>query len=107
MRISRFQPYERNTLKGFIEAEFSSGMLLKNLTWHQKGDKEWIGLPAREYKKEDGTKGYANVVDFVDKTTYWKFVNKVLDALKEHLGQGTTTPPQFEEPAGEDSELPF
>ena len=105
MRISNFRSYEKNTLKGFIEVELPSGMILKNITWHQRDDKEWIGLPAREYKKDDGSTGYANVVDFVDKTTYWKFVNKVFDALKEHLGQGTTTP-EVEGPDRE-PDLPF
>jgi len=101
MRISNFRSYEKNTLKGFIEVELPSGMILKNITWHQRDDKEWIGLPAREYKKDDGSTGYANVVDFVDKTTYWKFTHAVLDALRESFFEAAG------EPIGTDDALIF
>jgi len=89
MKILKFKEYAKNTLKGFIEVETPQGMVIKGLTWHQKedGDKvsEWLGLPAREYTKEDGSKAWANQLDFVTRNLYWDFVTAVLEALKAHL----------------------
>lgn len=84
MKILTFKKFEKNTLRGFLQVETPSGMVIKNITWHQKNGKEWLGLPAREYTKEDGSKGYSNVVDFTTKDLYWDFVNSTLDALKEY-----------------------
>jgi hypothetical protein len=90
MKILKFHHFERNTLKGFIEVETPAGMIIRNITWHQKvaGEKtsEWLSMPSREYAKADGSKGYSNQVDFVSKNLYWDFVNAVLEALKRHLG---------------------
>ena len=71
MKILKFRRYEKNTLKGFIEVELPSGLIIKDITWHQKEDREWLGLPARQYDKEDGSKGWANLVEFSDKSIYW------------------------------------
>lgn len=90
MKILKFHSYEKNTLKGFIEIEMPSGMIIRNISWHQKTDGEktsdWLSMPSREYAKADGSKGYSSQVDFVSKNLYWDFVNAVLDALKLHLG---------------------
>jgi len=89
MKILKFRPYEKNTLRGFIEVELPSGMIIKDISWHQREDREWLGLPARQYEKEDGSKGWANQIDFISKDLYWTFVDKVLDALRDHLATGT------------------
>lgn len=89
MKILNFKPYEKNTLKGFIEVEMPSGMIIKNLTYHRKSDgektSEWLGLPSKEYTKQDGSKGWADQIDFVTRNLYWDFVTAVLKAFKEHL----------------------
>jgi hypothetical protein len=81
-------------------------MIIKNLTWHQKVDgektSEWLGLPAREYVKEDGSKGYANIIDFTDKKLYFNFVEAVLEALK--LGEAWRGD---EAPQEEVEDIPF
>ena len=108
MKILNFRKYERNTLRGFIQVELPSGMIVKDITWHQRDDREWLGLPARQYEKEDGSMGYANQVDFVDKTTYWNFVDQVLTALKRYLAinkEAPTVPDQGQQV--EEDELPF
>lgn len=111
MKILKFKPYERNTLKGFIEVETPAGMIIKNLTWHKKTDgektSEWLGLPSREYKKEDGTKGWANQLDFATKNLYWDFTNAVLEALREHLGQKKLEQAWEGEPQEQEADLPF
>jgi hypothetical protein len=112
MKILKFKEYEKNTLRGFIDVEMPSGMIVKGLTWHKKEDgekvSEWLGLPAREYTKEDGSKGYANQVDFVTRNLYWDFVLAVLDALKAHLKAEKQQEIQPDtEPEQEARETPF
>jgi len=112
MKILSFKPYEKNTLKGFLEVETPQGYIIKNLTWHQKedGDKtsEWLGLPAREYEKEDGSKGWANLLDFATRNLYWDFCNAVLKALKEHLDTEKLKEAWAgKEPQEQPEELPF
>ena len=105
MKILKFRRYQKNTLRGFIEVELPSGLIIKDITWHQKEDREWLGLPARQYEKEDGSTGWSNQVDFSDKSIYWSFVNKVLAALREHLE--VDSPGGFPEATGTDDDLPF
>lgn len=112
MKILKFKEFERNTLRGFLEVETREGYIIKNLTWHKKTDgekvSEWIGLPAREYVKEDGSKGWANIVDFATKNLYWDFTHTVLKALKEHLKQEKLEQAWESEPQREEAgELPF
>jgi len=111
MKILNFKPYEKNTLKGFLEVETPQGMVIKNLTWHKKEDgektSEWLGLPAREYEKEDGSKAWANQVDFVTRNLYWDFTTAVLDALREHLSQEKPVDAQPSEPQEQAAETPF
>jgi hypothetical protein len=91
MKILKFKPFERNTLQGFLEVKTPEGFIIKGLTWHRKTDgekvSEWLGLPAREYVKDDGSKGWANQLDFSSRDLYWSFTHAVLKALKEHLEQ--------------------
>jgi hypothetical protein len=88
MKILKFKAFEKNTLRGFIEVELPSGMIVKEISWHQRDDREWLGLPARQFEKEDGSKSWANQVDFATKELYWKFVDAVLNALREYLETG-------------------
>lgn len=109
MKVLKFRKFERNTLKGFAEIELPSGMIVKDITWHERDGKEWIGLPARKYEKEDGSVGWSNQVDFVDKDRYWNFVNAVLAALKAHVRQEVPPPASQEGPVPweEEEQLPF
>jgi hypothetical protein len=89
MKIKRFLKYTRNTLLGFVDVETPGGYIIKGLTFHRKGNSEWLGMPAKEYTNKEGQKGYAPMVDFATKNLYWEFCNDVIGALKEHLGQTT------------------
>src|SRR6202035_1830772 len=39
---------------------------VKGCRWHRKGDKEWLGLPAREWIDKDGNRQFADVIGFVN-----------------------------------------
>lgn len=79
-----FRPYTKNTLRGFFDLQLPSGMILKGCTLHQKSenDRWWTGLPAKEFRKEDGSTGYANIIDFVDKQTAFRFGDAATEAAR-------------------------
>jgi hypothetical protein len=66
-------------------------MVLHDLTYHQKGDRRWAGMPAREYIDQAGEKKYRNIVEFRDNAKAHRFRDAVLAALDEFLNN------QFEE----------
>jgi hypothetical protein len=56
IRSIYFRPYEKNTLKGFVDLELTRvGLVLHDCTWHRhENGKEWVGFPARSYTDKDG-----------------------------------------------------
>jgi hypothetical protein len=87
--ISDWKPHQKNTLRGFFTATLPSGLVLSSLMLHEKGDSRWIGLPAREWTNDQGTKQYAKLVDFRDRATADLFRDKVLAALDKYLAEAT------------------
>ncbi len=73
MRATNFRPFRKNTLLGFFDLELPSGMILKGCTLHEKGERHWVGLPGKPFTKENGEQSYANIIDFKDKATSYKF----------------------------------
>jgi hypothetical protein len=66
IRCVRFRPYEKNTLRGFVDLELSRvGIVIRDCTWHAKDGKEWISFPARPYEK-DGTTAWSPIVEFAE-----------------------------------------
>ena len=51
-----FKSFERNTLQGFCDLRLrGSGMTIWGCTVHKRGDREWIGLPAKPLLDQDRT----------------------------------------------------
>lgn len=87
--IENFKPFEKNTLRGFFSLNVS-GMSIEGFTYHQKGGKRWVGLPAREYTNDDGESGWWPMVNFKDKGRQEAFqkwakaeVKKIMPAVEE------------------------
>src|SRR5215510_5302073 len=65
MRCVLFRPYEKNTLKGFVDLELSRvGLALRDCTGHDKNGKEWISFPARSYEGDGGTTRWQPLIEF-------------------------------------------
>lgn len=74
---SNFKAYQKNSLKGFIDLTLTaSGLHLKEMTWHEKDGKEWVGFPGRPILDKDnhlamdantGRPRYANLISFADR----------------------------------------
>ena len=54
------------------------GMILCGCCFHEKEGKRWIGWPAKPYEKQDGTKSFENIVDFVDNKAKYLLQDDVL-----------------------------
>jgi hypothetical protein len=84
--IAGWKPLIKNTLRAFFSATLPSGITIHNLALHEKGESRWIGLPAREWTDQQGTKQYAKLIEFLDRAVADRFRDEVLAAL-------TATPP--------------
>jgi hypothetical protein len=76
----------RNTLLGFADVSLPSGIVIRGLAIHQKGERRWVGLPARPYETDSGSTSWAPVVEIPDRETRKRFEGLVLAAVDKHLG---------------------
>jgi hypothetical protein len=86
IHIANWKPHSKNTLRGFFTVTLPSGLILRNLMLHEKGDARWIGFPAREWVNAEGEKQYARFIDFASRAAGDRFRDAVLAALDRHLG---------------------
>jgi len=88
--IEKWREFAKNTLVAFFNLRLPSGLIINDCTYHQKPDgARWIGLPAKEYKKQDGTKNWVPLVE-VDKAAREKFQRYALEAVDEFRAKDTT-----------------
>jgi hypothetical protein len=83
--VADWKPRIQNTLRGFLSVTLPSGMMIHNLTVHEKGESRWVGLPAREWTNVEGLTQYAKLIEFADRATAKRFRDEVLAALDKHL----------------------
>jgi hypothetical protein len=81
--IRNFKYLERNTLRGFFDLELPSGLVLSGCPLHTKGERWWIGMPAKPYTKPDGEQTWAKIVDFRDKQTSDRFQETIIPIARE------------------------
>jgi hypothetical protein len=70
------------SLQGFFVLVLPSGMVLHDMTYHQREDgAKWVGMPAKSFVK-DGETAWFRLVDFVDKAAFAKFQESAKAALE-------------------------
>jgi hypothetical protein len=84
--IRDWKPLFKNTLRGYFSVDLPSGLRIHSLSLHQKGERRWIGLPARAYETDSGSTSWARVVEIPDRQTRERFEGLVLAALDRRLG---------------------
>jgi hypothetical protein len=78
-KIFNFKAIDKNTLKGVFDLELAwGGVVLRGCCLHEKDDKRWVGWPAKPYEKQDGSKSWSNIVDFVDNKSKYLLQDEVL-----------------------------
>lgn len=80
-----FRAYEKNTLKGYVSIETPSGLIVREITLHEKEGSRWLGMPSRAYTKADGSQGYMPQVDFKDSQARSRFTREALKAIDKLL----------------------
>jgi hypothetical protein len=83
--ISNPKPLIKNTLRGFFDVTLDSGLKINGCTLHVNGDARWVGLPAREWAKGDGSKSWTPIVEIPDRDARDKFTAMVLPAAERAL----------------------
>ena len=86
--VRNFRKYDKNTLKAFVDLEILDiGLTIKDCTYHQQNNSEWIGLPGRQYEDESGKKVWAIILIF-SKEKKEEFKNAAVKAIKETIKNG-------------------
>jgi hypothetical protein len=113
VEIVKFREYRKNTLQGFLTVLLQpSGLEIRDCTVHQKGDKRWIGMPAKPYQDDSGDTKYSLIVYFPDRDRSDLFQKAALAAFDRYRPPAPPTPPVQLAQGGlpgveEDDGLPF
>jgi hypothetical protein len=78
--IENWKPFEKKTLRGFLDLLLPSGLILRGCTYHIED-----GLPARQYRNSDGADTRTPVVEILDKTARTRFQAAALESLDKFL----------------------
>lgn len=87
-RVLDWKPLQRATLQGFFSITTPSGLIIKDLSLHQRGEDRWVSFPGKPFKKADGSAGYINLVDFESKDLRQKFQALALHAIDAFIRAG-------------------
>ncbi len=85
IEITDFKSLNKNTLKGFLTIRMTSvGLEIRDIALHEKNGKRWLSMPAKPYKKPDGSQGWAYILDFFNKDLGKRFQKLALSALDSY-----------------------
>ena len=93
MKLVEWRPMRKNTLHGFAVVEMPSGLVIRDVSIHQKSGKWWASLPSRPMLDSDGRqvvnhaghKQYAAVLGWRDRDLADRFSAAAVDLIRaEH-----------------------
>ena len=103
-QITDTKKLNKNTLRGSF-ALLVGPLKIEGFTFHQKGEKSWIGFPSRQYADpESGETKYYPIIHIEDKDRYWKFQDWCKEQLADEFKQG---PPVSQTAGGEGPQVHF
>jgi hypothetical protein len=88
-----FKPVRKNSLLGFATIQMTSGLILKECTYHSLAGKSWASPPGKPQtdgsgspmKDEKGKAKYVNIVDFASKDVRDKWSGQAVAAVELFL----------------------
>ena len=92
LRIAEWRP-RKNTLLGFAVIELPSGLIVRDVSVHEKNGKRWASLPSRPMLDADGRqvvnhsgkKQYCALLGWRDRDLADRFSAAVVDAGRERI----------------------
>lgn len=84
--ISNAKPFNKNSLRGSFDVTLDSGLKLNGCTLMEKDGKRWVGLPAREWSKADGSKSWTPMVEVPDRDARDRFNAAIVPLAAKALG---------------------
>jgi hypothetical protein len=91
---SDWVPRQSNTLRGFCNLRLPSGLVLRDCSVHQQGDRRWVGLPGKPQIDSEGRhrtdaagkRLYVPTVEIPDPARRERFQAAALAAVDRLLG---------------------
>jgi hypothetical protein len=96
--LSNPKRLDRGTLVGSFDLEMPSGLVVRGAMLFEKGARRWVSFPAKEWTKQDGSKGYYPLLEFASRDISDKFQALVVP-LAENLFQLHSAVPDDPAPA--------
>jgi len=91
LEITKFRGCRKNTLRGFLSVRMGNvGLEIRDISLHEKNNKQWIQLPSRPYVDNKGNEKYSFILDWYDKNRKTQFEAEVIRLVKEG-GHGQKT----------------
>jgi DNA-binding cell septation regulator SpoVG len=85
--VRDWRPHSKNTLVGFLVLELPSGLVIRDVMLHEKGDSRWVSMPAKSFEK-DGERSWVPLVEFASKEVRQAFQEQALAAVDAYLAGG-------------------
>lgn len=86
--VREFKPYSKNSLVAFVSLEMPSGLVIHNITLHEKNGSRWVSMPAREYQQKDSERTWMPLIEFADRDCRESFQQRALEAIDAYLAGG-------------------
>jgi len=89
-RLLDWRPVQRNSLIGFAQVQFGSGLIISEIAVHVAGSRVWAQPPARPWIEENkliltetGKPRWQPIIDFANHGVRASWSRQVVAALKE------------------------
>ena len=76
------------SLRGFVSLALPSGLHLIDCAFHQRADgTKWVSMPARNFKKDDGTTAWVSLIDFSSRAVRDAFTKQAVAAVEKYFSE--------------------
>ena len=83
VEATSFHPFQKDTLRGYADLALSgTGLRIRDVSVHQRGERWWVKFPARSYVGRDGETRYQQLLEFDDPAAEARFQELPLKALR-------------------------
>jgi DNA-binding cell septation regulator SpoVG len=81
--ITKWKPEIKNTKRGYFSVTLPSGIIINDVSLHEKDDRRWVNMPSKLSKTD--AERYFLTVEFSNREIQNDFQEHVLEALDRHF----------------------